>query len=672
MKLRVYAVALAVALAFTLNASANSPAKEKKNGNPAIVKLEAKLNANTDNQLHNSFYSYAATVPALQTIVGKDGGVCVFDAVNATAYEFSSDMKPLASYKFHKEFDKVGAIAKDSNGYYYVFYSREVEEGAFDEENMCLVKYSPKGETLKEFRLAAQTANEKWAQGYSGVKTPFASGSCRIEISGDMIAVYFARKQFKGADGSGHQASYGFILDKNTFERLSRGSAPSETFYMDEIRDQQSQKLLKTPSAGHSFNQFILPVDDGFIFTDHGDSNPRAFAFEKVVKGRSNISATAFTFDGGYGENITAAELGGMAKTPGGYIFLGSYDKRGFELSTKAPYYRNLFVLTLSENFTVVGSPIWLTDYSSKNGLCAVTPKIVQIGASKYLLMWECYANNSAGNAANNTGNNVAGIGGSNGAVIDSGGKGGRAGDVDASIGYGGLGHIKTYMAIVDEKGNMTSQPREVQGARLNGYDILRYSSATGLAHWAVSAGDGGISVYSLDPFADTDKSVETKVERIPAGAPTAATQPADEPGAQAADGAETDAHSSNADISDAHASNANVLDDHAKSAHVSDLHISSADVSDDHTSSADIPDAYALNANESDAHASSSYIIDDHAKSAHISDAHSSNADVSDAHSSNADVSDAPASSADILDDHAKSANVSDVRALGDPFDGY
>ena len=115
--------------------------------------------------------------------------------------------------------------------------------------------------------------------------------------------------------------------------------------------------------------------------------------------------------------------------------------------------------LTPVGNLPVITNPIWSTNYTDKNTETAVSPKIIQIDRARYLLMWEVY----------NTVNK----------------------------------RVKTYMAIVDDKGSITSPVKEIVGAQLNGYDALRYSSKTGLAHWATSDEDKTIRLYSFNPLAE-------------------------------------------------------------------------------------------------------------------------------------------------------------------------
>ena len=172
-------------------------------------------------------------------------------------YEYSEDLRYIKAIKIPNEFQKLGAFAKDDEGNYYLFYAdRATSKLAV---NMALVKYDNDGNKLKTMKLAANPQNS-----LDGMRNPFSAGSCRLALSGSMLAVYFARQMFNG-----HQASYGFIVDKDTFERVDRGAATNA----------ESSGNSQIPYVSHSFNQFILPVDNGFIFADQGDVYPRCFGF---------------------------------------------------------------------------------------------------------------------------------------------------------------------------------------------------------------------------------------------------------------------------------------------------------------------------------------------------------------------------------------------------------
>ena len=388
----------------------------------------------------NRYLSAWSGQSGLLTFVNSDGSISVLDRENIIIREFSPDMELIKTLSFIRELPEIGAFTKDYAGNYYIFYGKAVEETAQTEKNMVLVKYSPMGQRLNEFWLEARADDS-----FSGVIAPFRSGTCRIEISGGMIAVYFARTMFRGSDGLNHQASYGFILNINTFERLT-GRAAGE---------------LRIPYASHSFNQFILPVENGFVFVDHGDAYPRSFAFRKVINDQPNRSINSFRFKGETGQNATFAEMGGLAETPGGYIFAGTYEGD----TESGP--RNLFILTIDEDMTEISDPVWITNYTAQSDETVVSPKILRIDRTQYLLMWEVY--NSTERTA------------------------------------------RTFKAIANERGQLLESPAELINTQLNGNDILRFNPLTKQVHWAAATSvDSIFKLYSFNPFEEPRNNPES------------------------------------------------------------------------------------------------------------------------------------------------------------------
>ena len=384
--------------------------------------------------------------PIILTQVNDDGtvSVCSFDSETQDTYiyEYSEDLQFLKTIKIHNEFNKFGCFTRDNDGNYYIVCAEDVQERAFQQKNLVLVKYDPDGNKTEAFYLAAQTSDEIWARGYSGIRNPFYAGSCRLEISGDWIAVYFARRMFRAGDGKNHQASYGFILDKNNLQRIQG---------------------ITMPSAGHSFNQFILPIENGFIFSDHGDNGPRGFNFARVQQGLSTKNLKSFVFKKGKTYQYTFAQMGGLAQTSNGYIFTGGYEKN----TTISHQYhndsRNVFILTFDDQLTSCSKPVWITNYTDKNENNAANPKIADLGSGRYLLMWEFMTQ---------------------------------------------YAYKSTFIKIINEKGEPLSEETEIPNIRLNINDVLRYNKNNGNVYWAGNNGRREIIVYSLNP----EKLINTEI----------------------------------------------------------------------------------------------------------------------------------------------------------------
>ncbi|GHV95997.1 hypothetical protein AGMMS50293_23170 [Spirochaetia bacterium] len=393
------------------------------------------------------YISYGGIHPSVITYVNNDGSVSVCADNNGekqtVVYEYNSSLNIIRTLQFTNELRDLGSFTKDDEGNYYFFYGEPARNNQKRQENMALVKYSPSGEKLKTFKLNASAANS-----FDGIRIPFDAGTCRLELSGSMLAVYFGREMF-----SGHQACFGFVVDKDSLERLDKAS---NTGY-----NEKSGGFMSMPYVSHSFNQFILPIQNGFIFADHGDAYPRCFTFASFQNNGSTKRLNAFRFAGAVGQNATYAEMGGLAKTSTGYIFIAAFGK---DRNSS----RDIIVLTFDDNLTKCSAPLSLTKYTRTTGHAA-HPKIVGLEEGKYLVLWEVveYSTQSAN-----------------------------------SITYDPTNHLSTNMLIIDETGKALSEVQQLPGVRLNMNDVLRYNKKDRKVYWAINDGQS-IITYALDPYSE-------------------------------------------------------------------------------------------------------------------------------------------------------------------------
>jgi len=387
----------------------------------------------------NLYIRYHSFLPSVLTFVNSGGSITLCASSGGTTYifEYNINLEEQETLTFQNELGSLGAFTKDSEGNYYFFYGKSTTDR--NEENMAVVKYDHEGEKINTYRLKATAPSS-----FDGIRIPFDAGTCRLELSGSMLAVYFAREMF-----SGHQASYGFVLEKDTFERIDRGAATNAN---------TTGSISQMPYVSHSFNQFILPIEGGFVFADHGDAYPRNFTFARFINGSATKRLHAFRFPGGVGANATYAQMGGLAKTSTGYIFAGTY---GRERNNP----RNLFILKFDDNLTACTNPVYLTRYTRNDGH-AGHPKIVSLNDGRYLLLWEKFS------FSTQTANVLAG---------------------------GVTGFLSTFALVINENGEAVSEVMEFAGIRLNMNDTLRYNSHNGKVYWAVNSGRTSITVYALD-----------------------------------------------------------------------------------------------------------------------------------------------------------------------------
>jgi len=424
---------------FFLTGLALLPAQE---ANVVSVRFETdySIRDSVDN-IGSKYIFYSSQHPSVFTFVNNNGSITVCSSDEKAKityiYEFSMDLKQQKTLNFPNEMDMLGAFTKDNEGNYYFFYgSRSTNKNS---KNMAMVKYNPDGKKVNTYTLEAQAPKS-----FDGIRVPFDAGTCRLELSGSMLAVYFAREMF-----SGHQASFGFVLDKDSFARIDSGAATN---------DGKTGGVSEMPYTSHSFNQFILPAEGGFIFADHGDAYPRSFTFARFEKGKNTKRVHAFKFPGGIGANPTYAEMGGLAETSNGYIFTGAY-------GTDRNNPRNLFVINFDKEMGKCSSPLYLTKYTKENGH-AGHPKIVALGSGRYLLLWELFAFSTQ--AAN---------------LI-----------VQSSTDY-----ASTFYTVIDENGKILKDIGTLGTIRLNMNDVLRYNKQNGKAYWAINDSSRSITLYALD-----------------------------------------------------------------------------------------------------------------------------------------------------------------------------
>ena len=436
---KILSITMAFFTLFTLAYPISSAVTSVITPNVAIVPTEAEIVTSTSSLSLSDW----ASVTSIQTVVNSDGSISIMDVENAIVYEYDSGMKFTRLQKFEKVLPMVGAFVKDTEGQYYVLYAAYAVDK--DEKNMALIKYS-EGKNVNEYWLTAGQVNNQ---------EPFAYGSCRLELSGNLIAAYFAREMFaRAGETKGHQSSFGFILDKDTFQRVS--AIPFE--------ENPMPGLISTPEASHSLNQFVFSVKDGFIFVDHSDASPsRSFVFTKVTANQKRFTQkSAFVFAIVKDEyQKTYAEGGGIVQTADGFLFVGTYNK-----SAPAEGARNLFVINISEDLGFVSNPIWLTNYNT-DALTAASPKIVQIGNNEYLILYEQLEKFATGTEWRP---------------------------------YFYRYH-NTHGLIVDKTGNVLKE--FLVNGRLNSNDILRYNPKTQEVAWATNEGDNIVRLYSFDPIAE-------------------------------------------------------------------------------------------------------------------------------------------------------------------------
>lgn len=203
------------------------------------------------------------------------------------------------------------------------------------------------------------------------------------------------------------------------------------------------------PSSIFSRDSDIIITEDGFVALDIYNSFKLSKFSEENYDSIDLLNARYLD------------QIGGVEKTTKGYIVAGINEK------IKNSEVNNVFIQIINEDFSYKQEPIYITDYSDKFEDVISNLKIVQAGYNKYVLLWEV-----------------------NNKIED---------------------HNDTYMAIVDESGNMIESVKSLGNYSLNSYDDLSYSSEDNKIYYAIKL-TNKILINEIDPGAPFIKVSDVKL----------------------------------------------------------------------------------------------------------------------------------------------------------------
>lgn len=379
--------------------------------------------------------SYSGLNPATTvTLIGSDGLVRVCNTAletdenygNLFIHEYNSENVIARTLKIPLEFNLFGSVTIDSEGNYYVFTGK-FRISKDDTKTLAINKYNPDGELIGKRIIDGSELISQWER-YTltnGVWVPFRSGSCRMAFSEDesLVSVYFSRLM-----SSGHQANAGLVLDTETFESFG------------------NKNFGQISHVSHSFDQFVLYDDGGFVYLDMGDASPRGIIMSKssstakiLQKNINSIKRCEETYNNIY------THLAGFVANSSNYIVCGATEKNDI-ITNYCNDSRNLFIQIVDKDTLAASDPIWLTDYEGCDLENATNPKIVSIDNERSLILWE------------------------------------KQGRMQSLREYQG-----TYMAIIDKYGDVEVEPTQIDSIRLNKNDTLKYNKENKKIYWATS-----------------------------------------------------------------------------------------------------------------------------------------------------------------------------------------
>lgn len=255
----------------------------------------------------------------------------------------------------------LGAVTQDAEGYYYAVTGKR--NGAINSSNADVSgKYDTSTQTVFISKYTSQgipvkTTGFDGNLGVSNTQNPFAAGNCSVAINGGVLVCSYARQMYNGHQG--------------------KDVIAVKTSDMSKTYDNSTLPLW----VSHSFDQRVIWYSkaNSWLFADQGDAYPRSFVADLMNKDSLKVTrSTIMGFKGESGDNNTNSQLGGIAETASGAMFIGAAGKGGAQ-NVK----QQLFVSVFDPVTTKAITWNWLTEAD------VVEPQLVSIGGGRFVVLWE-------------------------------------------------------------------------------------------------------------------------------------------------------------------------------------------------------------------------------------------------------------------------------------------
>ena len=330
--------------------------------------------AETNNMGDNEYDTYATVLSSSYLYLRSDGYYTRVEELtrDAVAVEvYDQEFQLLTADTVPMELSRFGGFFAGEN-YNFLIFGQSNHEEDDSKEVIRVVKYSKDWERLGQASLQG-------ADTYA----PFVAGTVRCAEYNGMLYVMTSHTMYADSSGVHHQADLIFSVRQSDM-------AITDT------------RLNGTGRASHSFNQFILVDEDGWLITlAHGDANPRS-----ALLVRYDNAAGQDKFQGsvermglmGFVEsrkhyNYTGAALGGLAESGSHYLVsLSTIPQTGM---VEDHTVRNVVIKAVDkENFNLKGflETFQITQYPEGGDFSAGNPSLVKISDDRFLVMWNILA----------------------------------------------------------------------------------------------------------------------------------------------------------------------------------------------------------------------------------------------------------------------------------------
>ncbi len=327
------------------------------------------------NNTHNEYYATWSS-PVTAALIKTDSGFRTVDKTKDSSgnarllvKEYNEDFEETGRRYIEGELPLYGGFYASANAYYYLSGKENPNEDN-SAEVFRITKYDTSWNRLGSASLFG-----------ANTTVPFDAGSARFAEYGNYLFIRTAHEMYKSSDGVNHQANVSIKLNTSS---MTIASSLTDVWN------------ISAGYVSHSFNQFIMVDDAGYVVTlDHGDAGPRSAALGRygskagsLVFGKSAsfTKTDTMNYAGNLGANRTNASLGGLAFSDSNYLTAGNSNAQ----DGSSDLVRNVYVsLTPKSGFPGTTTIKWLSDYPAGGSITASTPHLVKLDSNAFAVLWE-------------------------------------------------------------------------------------------------------------------------------------------------------------------------------------------------------------------------------------------------------------------------------------------
>ena len=312
-------------------------------------------------------------------IYEADGDITVVRPEQIIVETYNSDFQLLESRTMALELPLWGGFYAGAD-YNFLVFGQENPSENDNTEVIRVVKYDKAWNRLGQASLRG-----------ANTTAPFEAGALRMDEYEGYLYVRTCHTMYTSSDGLNHQANLTFSVRE------------SDMAITDSFSD-----VASTPAGyvSHSFNQFILVDQQGNIVTlDHGDAYPRGAVLmryqakagsDKFITASGSYwnavseSAIVRSWSGGVGENVTGAQVTGLAETSTGYLTAFSDTGKGAASRIGADVSNIYLAYTPKDDFSQGGTTVrQITDFSASSAVDGSQPRLVPTGPDGGYILWD-------------------------------------------------------------------------------------------------------------------------------------------------------------------------------------------------------------------------------------------------------------------------------------------